>query len=233
MLKETVAVGRKVGQQMDKESRNARSVFRGIANILPEIWHTLVNSIPKMIRLSVKLMKSKKISDKARFTIAGAVLVIGFAIADEFITTAAVFSMVAIMVGPIAALLSLVVIKKIKFLLLAAAFFVIVHTFNTMVESEEVKKLSDDLFGEKESESFLADIQSLHQKLKKYFDPIAGKLSRAFEKLGRKKKKIDPEYAGEVVIRASKKEMNNLLGWAGTSKTKLELKDSPQNGRHS
>lgn len=220
-MKKTANIGEKVGKQIDKESSNARKSIKELTSILKEIWYTLINSVPKMIRLSVELIKSKKISDRAKFILIGALCVIGFAIAEEFISILTVFSLVAIVIGPISALFALAFIKQLKYLIVAASFFMIVHVFNTMIESEEVEKLSKTLFGEKESDQFMADIQSMYGKLKKFFDPISDKLSSAFEKIGKKKKHIDPETAGDVVIRATKKEMDTLIGWVGNSDADL------------
>jgi len=62
----------------------------------------------------------------------------------------------------------------------------------------------------------MSDLQALYQRLQKYLSPFIDKLMSAFEKIGKKKKSLDPEETGEAVIRSAVKNRQMLLGWSGS-----------------
>lgn len=204
----------KVTDQARKEGSTARKAVKGLARIIPGIFDTLVGIIPKMIRLSIELIRSEKVSDKAKLILMGIICVTGFAIADEFLSRITVFPLVFILLGPFSAVISIAFFGTIKLLLLVACFFVAAHVFNTAIEHDEINKLVKELFGEKDGTQFMSDLQALYQRLKRYLSPFIDKLMRAFEKIGKKKKELNPEETGEAVIHAAAKNRQMLLGWS-------------------
>jgi hypothetical protein len=206
----------KVTDQARKEGATARKAVKGLAGIIPGIFETLIGIIPKMIRLSVELIKSEKVSDNAKLILMGTICVTGFAVADEFVSRVAVFPLVFILLGPFSAVISIAFFGTIKLLLMVACFFVAAHIFNTAIEHEEMNKLVKQLFGEKNGTQFMSDLQALYQRLQKYLSPFIDRLMRAFGKIGKRKKELDPEETGEAVIHAAAKNRQMLLGWSGS-----------------
>lgn len=209
----------RVSSEAKKEGANARKAVKGLVGLVSETWDVLIGMIPKMIRLSIELLKSDKVSAKAKLVLIGTICVAGFAIAEEFINRFTVFPIVFLLLGPFSAIASIAFFGTIKFLLLVVCFFVTAHLYNTGIENEEVNKLADIIFGEKDGKQFLSDLQVIYQRLHKYLSPFADKLMTIFEKIGRKKKDLDPESAGDVVIRAAKDKSQILLGWSGSLQT--------------
>jgi len=204
-------MGKKILVQSKAEGANIRSSVKGFASIVKESWQSLIECIPKMIRLSVELIKSNKISDKAKFILIGGICVIAFLIAESFIGFMTIVPLIFFLAGPITAVFLFPFYGTFKLILMTVAIFIIINTFNGLNESKEVEKLVISLFGEKEGTRFLDDIQSLYDKLKKYLSPIADKLSTVFEKIGRRKKNFDADTVGDAVIRAANKNKDDLL----------------------
>lgn len=213
VFKKTVG---KATDQVKREGATARKAVRGLVGIIPEIWNTLVGMIPKMIRLSVELIKSEKVSDRAKLILIGAICVTGFAVAEELINRITVFPLVFLLLGPFSAFISVAFFGTIKLLLLTVCFFVTAHVFNTGVENDEVKKLASTIFGEKDGKQFITDLQTIYQRLKKYLSPFTEKLMTAFEKIGKKKRSLNPDEVGDIVIRAAKQKGPILIGWSGS-----------------
>lgn len=209
------SVGR-VSSEAKKEGANARKAVKGLVGLVSETWDLLIGMIPKMIRLSIELVKSDKVGSKVKLILIGTICVAGFAIAEEFINRFTVFPIVFLLLGPFSAIASIAFFGTIKFLLLVACFFITAHVYNTAIENEEVNKLADTVFGEKDGKQFLSDLEAIYQRLNKYLSPFADKLMIIFEKIGRKKKDLDPESAGDIVIRAAKDNMPILLRWSGS-----------------
>jgi len=211
--------GRKILDQTKIEGDNARKAISSLTSIISESWHTIIECIPKMIRLSIELIKSDKVSDRAKLTLIGGVFISGVLISGSFVGVMTIFPIVALFAGPISAVILLPFYGAIKMFLLTVTLFVMAHTFNSLIQSDEVEKLAVSLFGDMDGKQFLAKMQSIYNKLKKYLGPLADKLSAIFEKIGKTKKaNFNPDTDGDTVIRTAKDNMNKLIEAAGTSK---------------
>lgn len=223
---------KKVSSQAGKEQGSVKSALKGFTGIIADIWDSLIGTLPKMIRLTIELTKSKKVSDKAKLILIGGIFVIGFSVAEEFTSYLTILPLITAIFGPITGFISIFFLKTIKMCLLIVSFYVIAHTCNSIIENEEVEKLSRELFGDQESKEFLKSMQNIYEKLKKYFSPFSNKLCNIFEKIGKKKKsKFDPDVAEDILTRSANKDMKKLLGWSGslTPNTQILLTDGKEN----
>jgi len=135
--------------------------------------------------------------------------VMGFLFAETLIGVTTIFPLLVFIAGPISAVLMIPFYGAIKSVILTLTVFVIIHTFNNLIQSDEIDKLIYSVFGEKDGKQLKADLQSIYDKLKKYLSPIADKLIVVFEKIGRKKKDFDPNVAGEEVLNATNKNVGS------------------------
>ncbi len=223
MIKKTATTAaHNVKRSASKEGANVRKSLKKFASLTADMWKTFVDLIPKLIRLTIEMIKSPKVSDRAKLILIGSVCVAGFVIADQFITRFAVAPIVFILFGPLSALAALIFFDTIRMILLAITVFVIAKVFVDLTESKEVDRLSKELFGEIESREFLARIKSIYKKLNEFLAPSADKLLSAFEAIGKKKKKgFDADIAGDSVIRAASANRGKLIEWSGTVKQEV------------
>lgn len=210
-------VASKIGKQASKEQGTARQAIKGFSGVLSDVWISLISIIPKMVRLTIELIKSKKVSDQSKLVLSGAVCVIGFSIAENIVSFWVVMPAITLFTGPFTAIISLFFYNTIKMILLTISFFIIAHTYNSIIENEEVEKLSKELFGDKESDEFLKRVRDIYSKLEVYLSPFINKLLKIFEKIEKKEKKtFDPDITGNIVARAAENNMSKLLGWSGS-----------------
>jgi hypothetical protein len=217
-----IAATRIARKAASSEKVNAHRALKSFADMTKDMWETIIDIIPKMIRLTVELIKSPKVSDRAKLILIGGICVAGFVIADEFLGKFTVAPIVFILLGPFSALIALLFFGVIKILLLAITFFVIAKVFVDLIESKEVERLAKELFGDVESKEFLSRTKAIYRKLNRCLEPFAERFMSAFESIGKRKKKgFDPDSAGDIVIRATIANQTKLLEWSGTVKSEI------------
>lgn len=193
----------KAFNQAKSEAKTIRSALWSAKSVIQSSWRQIVGILPRAIRLSVELLKSDLVADRAKFIIVGALCVAGFVIVKSFLSFWAITGVIAAVFGPVSALVSMFLTGTIKVFLLVVCVFVILRVFIDLVENEDLESLSKEVFGEKTSKEFLSEVRGLAAKLGDVLGAFTGKLFSIFEKVG--KKKVDtfnPDEDGDKIISA-------------------------------
>ena len=165
----------------------SKGIIKNVMDLPKDFIKDLISVIPKLLRISLVLIKKGRLSDLSRVLLAGAVFILSYIYVKKIITNIAVFFLVLLFTGPMGAISSLFFFNLARLVISILAIYVIAKVSVEIIDNSEIEGLAQELFGEAEAKDLMKKIKDINTTLNTSLERHWEKISKIFAKIGKRK----------------------------------------------